>query len=164
MSGPRMNGLSMQAPAKSHRAIAPRLGHGVGVACILLLAGCASPLIEAPPPTQGLACVDDSQRCIDQRMASLKGLMSDRDRRWIREPATPQAYASGVRLFAYKGRKKELTCDELAIGRREADAAPGVLRGPNSAGLSPAQISRGTMLSSEVSKELAMESRRRCKA
>ena len=105
MSGRRMNGFSMQAPGRSHRATAPLLGHGVAVASLLLIAGCASPLIEAPPPTQGLACVDDSQRCIDQRMASLKGLMSDRDRRWIREPATPQAYASGVRLFAYKGRK-----------------------------------------------------------
>ena len=164
MSGPRMNGLSMLAPTRGIRAAVPLLGRALSMAGVLLIGGCASPLIEAPPPTQGLACVDDSQRCIDQRMASLKGLMSDRDKRWIREPATPQAYASGVRLFAYKGRKKELTCDELAVGRREADAAPGVLRGPNSAGLSPAQISRGTMLSSEVSKELAMESRRRCKA
>lgn len=164
MSGPRMNGLSMQALARRPRETVPLLGCAWSVASLLLIGGCASPLIETPPPAQGLACVDDSQRCIDQRMASLKGLMSDRDRRWIREPATPQAYASGVRLFAYKGRKKELTCEELAIGKREADAGPGILRGPNGSGLSPAQISRGTMLSGEVAKELAMESRRRCKA
>lgn len=164
MSGPRMNGTGLRAPGRDMSTGAPQLRRASSMVCILLIAGCASPLIEAPPPTQGLACVDDSQRCIDQRMASFKGLMSDRDRRWIREPATPQAYASGVRLFAYKGRKKELTCEELAIGKREADAAPGVLRGQNAAGLSPAQISRGTMLSSEVSKELALESRRRCKA
>ena len=37
----------------------------------------------------------------------------------LTDAATAQAYASGVRLFAFKGRKKELTCDELAIGRRD---------------------------------------------
>ena len=159
-----MDGVRMEAPRMTTISTAMRLARHSSLIGALLAGACSSLQIETPPPAHGLACVDDSQRCIDQRMMTLKGMMTDRERRWIREPATPQAYASGVRLFAYKGRKKELTCEELAIGKREADAGPGILRGPNSAGLSPAQISRGTMLSGEVSKELSVESRRRCKA
>ena len=51
------------------------------------------------------------------------------DRKWVKEPTTPQAHASGVRLFAFRSRKKELTCEELALGRREADSVPKTLRG-----------------------------------
>jgi hypothetical protein len=131
---------------------------------VLLIAGCAGATVESPPlAPQGMACVDDSQQCIGQRMVALKGLMSDREKRWIRQPATPEAYASGVRLFAFKGRKKDLTCEELGIGKREADAGPATLRGAASR-LTPAQISRGAMLAGEVGKELGMELRRRCKA
>ena len=83
--------------------------------------------------------------------------------KWVKEPASPQAYASGVRLFAFKTRKKDLTCDELSAGKREADAGPGVLRGAGSSGLSPAQVSRGVMLAGEVARELSNEMRRRCK-
>lgn len=130
----------------------------------LLLAGCASGAIEEGADRRaGLGCVDDSRHCIDQRQAALKSLMGDRERRWVREPASPAAYASGVRLFAFKSRKRELSCDELAIGRREADAGPGILRGAGGAGLTPAQISRGAMLATEVSKELNGEMRRRCR-
>jgi hypothetical protein len=111
----------------------------------------------------GFACVDDSNHCIEQRGAALKSIMADRERKWVKEPATPEAYASGVRLFAFKVRKKELTCNELAIGRREAEAAPGVLRGATSARLTPAQVSRGIMFGTEVSRELTVELKRRCK-
>ena len=137
----------------------------LGLAAGAVLAGCSSGQSEiAPEPRAGLACVDDSRQCIDQRQAVLRGFMADRDRRWVREPATPQAYASGVRLFAFKGRKKDLTCDELALGRREADAAPSVLKSPAAASLTPAQVSRSTMLAGEVSRELSVEQKRRCRA
>lgn len=112
----------------------------------------------------GMGCVDDSSHCIEQRRTALHAIMNDKDRRWMREPPTPAAYASGVRLFAYKSRKTELSCDELAIGRREAESAPAVLRGPGSANLTPAQVSRGLMLGAEVSRELAAEMKRRCRA
>lgn len=150
--------------------MAARRLDGRGPAALLVLAGlfggCAAsqPEIAPPPPRAGLACVDDSRQCIDQRQTALKSLMSDPGRQWIREPATAEAYASGVRLFAYKGRKRELTCDELALGRREADAAPGVLRGPGAGSLTTAQVSRGTMLAAEVSRELGVEMKRRCRA
>lgn len=116
-----------------------------------------------PEPRAGLACVDDSRHCIEQRQSTLHAMVGDRERKWVREPASPQAYASGVRLFAFKSRKKDLTCDELSAGKREADAGPGALRGAGGSGLSPAQVSRGVMLAGEVSRELANEMKRRCK-
>lgn len=124
------------------------------------LAACSGGGIEVT--NTGLTCVDDSKECIDRRGAALRAMMTDKSRSWIKEPATPAAYASGVRLFAYKSRKRDLSCEELAHGKREADAAPQVLRG--AAGLSPAQVSRSAMLAGEVSRELAAEMKRRCKA
>lgn len=129
----------------------------------LLLAGCSS---GSPPEigAKGLACVDDSPACIAERGAALNQLMADKSRSWVKHPATASAYASGVRLFAFKQKKRELTCEELTIGRREADAGPGVLRGPAGRGLTPGQISRGVMLAQEVGRELGTEAKRRCKA
>jgi hypothetical protein len=116
-------------------------------------------------PRAGLACVDDSKECVERRQTTLKAYLADGDRKWVKEPATPQAHASGVRLFAFRSRKKELSCEELAHGRREADGAAKSLRGPDGKGLSPAQISRAAMFAAEVSKELTAEMRtRRCKA
>ena len=53
----------------------------------------------------GLSCVDDSTECVDQRQATLKSMLADKDRTWVKEPATPQAHASGVRLFAFRSTK-----------------------------------------------------------
>lgn len=146
---------------KTAAAVAANAGT---VVMSLLLAGCASTSIEPTVEHRGgLGCVDDSKHCVDERMAALRIMMSDRERRWVRQPSSPQAYASGVRLFAFKGRKKELTCEELMIGKREADAGPAVLRGAGANHLTPAQISRGTMLAGEVGRELANEMKRRCR-
>ena len=113
----------------------------------------------------GLACLDDTPECVERRQASLKAMMADKERKWVREPATAHAHASGVRLFAFRSRKKELSCEELAHGKREADSTPKLLRGPEASGLSPAQISRASMFAAEVSKELGAEMRlRRCRA
>jgi hypothetical protein len=110
----------------------------------------------------GLSCVDDSKECVEQRQVTLNSMLADQDRKWVKEPASAQAHASGVRLFAFRSRKKELSCEELAMGRREADSVPKTLKGAKD--LSPAQISRTNMLAAEVSKELAAEMRaRRCK-
>jgi hypothetical protein len=127
-----------------------------------VLASCAALNFETaaiePPQAD---CVDDSPPCIERRGAALREMMADPKRRWVREPANAHSYAAGVRLFAFRSRKRELPCEELALGKREADAAPAVLNGPDSGPLSPAQKSRGTMLAAEVSKELATEMRRR---
>lgn len=126
------------------------------------LGGCAAMTLETaatPPPTAD--CVDDSPSCVEMRAAALKAMMADKKRGWVKQSPNAHSYAAGVRLFAFKSRKRDLTCEELAHGKREADGAPAALSGPHSGGLSPAQKSRGTMLAAEVSKELATEMRRR---
>jgi len=134
-----------------------------------LLCGLAQALLAAcafgpDDPRAGLSCVDDSQDCLRQRQVTLKSYLADSDRAWIKEPATPQAHASGVRLFAFRSRKKDLSCEELAQGRREAEAAAKVLRGPEGKTFSPGLIARATLLAAEVGKELGAEMRaRRCK-
>jgi hypothetical protein len=127
----------------------------------MICAACSGPELTADSGPAGLSCVDDSPECVGRRQAALRQLVAAEDRGWVRQPATPAAYASGVRLFAFKAKKKELTCDELAHGRREADGAAGVLKGAG--GLTPAQVSRGTMLAAEVSRELGSEFGRRCR-
>jgi hypothetical protein len=50
----------------------------------------------------------------------------------------------------------------LHHGRKEADGAPAALKSAGTA-LTPQQISRGTLLAGEVSRELANELKKRCK-
>lgn len=110
----------------------------------------------------GLSCIDDSTECVARRQTTLNALLSDKDRSWVKEQPTPHAHASGVRLFAFRSKKSELSCEELVHARREADGAPKMLKG--SQGLSPAQISRASMFAAEVSKELSVEmKKRRCR-
>ena len=75
----------------------------------LFMGSCAGNEISAPAHQAGLGCVDDSAHCISERGNSLKGLMADKSKSWIRQPATPAAYASGVRIWAFKQKKRELS-------------------------------------------------------
>jgi hypothetical protein len=149
--------MHVSPPGTRKRAIAAALG-GLG----LLASACSG---FGPDDRAGLSCIDDSPDCVGQRQATLKSMIADEDRKWVREPTTPQAHASGVRLFAFRSRKKDLSCEELAIGRREADSVPKTLKGPEGKSMSPAQVSRANMFAAEVSRELTAEMRsRRCKA
>lgn len=134
----------------------------IGLLAAAVLAGCAVSSPPAAGPQAGLTCVDDSMDCIAKRKAALNSFMDDPKRGWVKEPPTAEAYASGVRLFAYKKKKKELSCDELAHGRKEADGAPAALQSAGNL-LTPAQVARGRMLAAETSRELAAEMGRRCK-
>ncbi len=128
----------------------------------LALCGCTGGGATIGDPSLGLSCVDDTPLCVKHRQAALKSLVSSPDKSWINQPATPKAYASGVRLFAFKQRKSQLSCAELKTGRTEAQNAPKVLSGAGARGLSPAQVSRGKMLAGEVGRELGREIKRRC--
>jgi hypothetical protein len=137
---------------------------GIATALCLAASGCTG-FIDSGDTRAGLSCIDDSPECVAQRQATLKSLIADKDHDWVKEPATPAAHASGVRLFAFRSTKRVLSCPQLAIGRREADAASKTLRGPDGKGLSAAQVSRAALFAAEVSKELSAEMRaRRCKA
>ncbi len=112
---------------------------------------------------KGDACVNDTQPCISERGKALKALMADKTNAWIGTKPTPESYASGVRLFAFSKKKRTLNCAQLGVGTREAEAAPTILRGPKGKQLTPAQVSRGLILATEVARELKRESRQRCR-
>jgi hypothetical protein len=139
---------------------------GRAAAFLLLIAfagakgGCAVSVPEVEPRA-GLGCIDDSVECINRRKATLRHLVDDPGRTWIKEPATPEAYASGVRLFAFKAKKRDLSCAELQHGRKEADAARAALTSAGKS-LTPMQVARGAMLAQEVGRELKTEYNRRC--
>lgn len=128
-----------------------------------LAAGCAGNSVSIGSSMAGLNCIDDSPDCISKRQSTLSYMTNDPTRAWVRQAPTAHAYASGVRLFAFKKKKSELSCDELKIGKREAEAAPHVLKSSAGSRLSPAQVSRGTLLAAEVARELRRELKRRCK-
>jgi len=146
----------MRAPWPAQVAVALLGGAG------LALSACSGGL-GPPDGRAGLSCIDDSTECVEQRQVTLKAMLADKDRGWVKEPASPHAHASGVRLFAFRSAKADLTCEQLAHGRKEAEGAPKALKGGQ--GLSPAQISRASMFATEVNKELAVEmKKRRCRA
>jgi len=155
-SQPEPQEESMRAPWPRQVTVAFLCGFG------LALSACSGGL-GPPDGRAGLSCIDDSTECVEQRQATLKAMLADKDRAWVKEPASPHAHASGVRLFAFRSSKTELTCEQLAHGRKEAEGAPKALKGGQ--GLSPAQISRASMFAVEVNKELAVEmKKRRCRA
>ena len=134
------------------------------VALALLLAGCSADISKPETgSTASYGCLDDSPACIAQRQASLKQMQGDPSRTWVRQPANINSYATGVRLFAFKTEKQRLTCDELAIGKREAEAAPGVLRGAQAQAIQPLIRNRSLMFAGEVGQELTREAQRRCR-
>lgn len=135
------------------------------VAGFLGLSGCLGACAIGTPQIgarAGLGCVDDSPECVQRRQVTYKNMVDDRSKSWVHEQPTPEAYASGVRLFAFKTKKKELTCDELKRGKLEADTARTSINSLGSR-ITPAQASRSIMLASEVGRELQNEINRRCK-
>lgn len=128
-----------------------------------IAAGCAGNEAALGEQARGLKCVDDSNVCISQRKIVYDSYMADKSRAWVKHPAGPHEYASGVRLMAFSKKRKELSCDELAHAKAEADRGPAALKGGTHAGLTPAQVSRASMLAREVSRELDRESARRCR-
>jgi hypothetical protein len=153
---------SPSRPFEPARRFAPLLA-AVGLS--LALAGCSASVVDnetQAAPSYG--CLDDSKQCIDQRQAQLRQLQADRNRTWVRQPASIGSYATGVRLFAFKTEKQRLSCEELNVGRREADQAPNALRSPQAASIQPGIRARSLMLADEVGKELGREAQRRCRA
>ncbi len=129
----------------------------------LSLAACANGSTATVTKSKGLRCVDDSQNCIQQRKYALNSLLADSSYAWVHQPVTAEAYATGVRLFAYKKKKKQLSCRDLRRGQQEAHNARSVLSSSAGRNLTPAQVARGAMLGTEVSRELKREIGRRCR-
>ncbi len=149
-------------PKRTFQALSKTLAIWSAVLCSAgVLSACSGNGVTVTTPGAGLKCVDDSPTCIAERQATMKAMLADPNRSWVSQRPDAAAYASGVRLFAFKSKKKEMSCAELQAGKREADAGPAVLRTPGN-GLSHSQVSRGVILAHEVSRELGKELSRRC--
>jgi hypothetical protein len=100
---------------------------------------------------------------VDRCASVLKAMVGGPDRSWIGRPASPTVLANGVRLFAYRALKPNLSCGELAAALAEVETAAQTLSGPVD-GLKPDQVTRTRVLSVEVGEELQTENTRRCSA
>ena len=127
-----------------------------------MLAACSATEPEPAAPHAAAGCVDDSKTCIEKRGAALKAMLADQKRAWVTKPETPAAYATGVKLFAYRGKKGELTCAELAHGREETRSMPQALKPGSVQGMNDSRLAQVRDLSGQVHKELAKEFDRAC--
>ena len=78
----------------------PRGLHNATLAAIgglSLLASACGGLFDGGDTKAGLSCVDDSPECVEQRQVTLKAMLADKDRTWVKEAPTPQALASRLR-------------------------------------------------------------------
>ncbi|MEO0620117.1 MAG: hypothetical protein AAFZ01_12675 [Pseudomonadota bacterium] len=136
----------------------------LNASCVLgfaaaVLAGCAS--TQGPPVA---TCLDDSQSCVSQRRATLNAMLADPQRKWVSARPGPRVYATGVRLFAWRKTKAQLSCGELQAGIAETGRARQTLAGPMG-GASRTRIGQIIALSDDVNGELKKVARgKRCRA
>jgi hypothetical protein len=82
-------------------------------------------------------------------------MVNDPKRDWVGQVQSPDVYAKGTRLFAYRALRKKLTCIELKRALDETTAAI-----PS---LEPARYTRVRVLMTEVAHELGVEDGKRCR-
>jgi hypothetical protein len=138
----------------------------------LLLAGCAATGnpntgvldgLFAPAASPGPESEKGGCGTTAQCKAELKTMIDSPDRGWVGQQQSPEVYANGTRLFAYRALRKKLTCRELGLAVGEVRAAAKSLSGAVP-GMSPDQVSRTRALSTQVEGELAREKAGRCRA
>lgn len=120
----------------------------------------APPAGTAPPKpvaAEGIPGCGNLDACVRE----LNELMRKGNREWVRTQPTPQAFASGTRLFALRALRSSLTCKELSQGLSQIAAAAKFLAEPI-AGVDAAQQERIRGLNLEVERELRTETRSRC--
>src|SRR5262245_9918143 len=173
---PRGGGVLVPNLSGSWGLVALRAGR-LRVACVagaLVLAGCTSPegqggaldgLLSTAPAAQARTPEPESESCgsADQCKGVLKTMIDNPDRGWIGKQQTPDSYANGTRLFAYRALRTRLTCSELAAAVDEMRAVSKSMDGPVR-GMSADQLSRTRSLSAQVETELANERAGRCKS
>src|SRR5262245_65985573 len=112
-------GSPSEPQEETMRAARPIATMIVPFATVAMMASACTGLFAPEDNRAGLSCIDDSPECVERRQTTLSALLADKNRTWVKEAPTPQAHASGVRLFAFRSAKAELTCEELAHGRKE---------------------------------------------
>ena len=120
------------------------------------------PAAQAAPPAARVQPDRSGCGSADQCRNMLKTMIDSPDRGWIGQRQSPDVYANGTRLFAYRALRKQLTCGELSLAVDELAAASRTLGGPV-AGMSPDQVTRTRALCTQVEGELAREREGRCR-
>jgi hypothetical protein len=134
----------------------------VGLSCVLVLSACTgSPSFSLLPSNlfgeKPSASPAPSSRCATAETcaAELRRIVKSPKRDWVGQPQTPDAYANGTRLFAYRALRRNLSCKEIERALGEMHAAR-----PS---LEPARYARAQTLMSAVAAELAAEHGKRCR-
>jgi len=93
----------------------------------------------------------------------LRALVENSDRSWMRRAETPAEVLTGVRIFAYRALRAQLTCGELGVALAQLAGVPTKLRTPPP-GSRPQEVASATRLAAEVHEELSAERETRCVA
>ena len=153
-------------PAFFRHCIAQRACLGMAALAAAWLLGACTPISSSPEASNNPAagCVDDSKHCIDKRMSTLKVMVADQKRSWVYQQESPASYATGVKLFAYRATKAQLTCGELSHGRQETADAALSLKSGSVPGMNDSRLAQVRDMSAQVSKELGREFDKVCKS
>jgi hypothetical protein len=147
-------------------SIAQNFCLGIAALAAVSLVGACTSISSSPETSNNPAagCVDDSKHCIDKRMSTLKVMVADQKRSWVYQQESPASYATGVKLFAYRATKTQLTCGELSHGRQETADAAVSLKSGSVPGMNDSRLAQVRDMSAQVSKELGREFERVCKS
>lgn len=107
-------------------------------------------------------CDSATPACVQQRVATLRTMTSDRQHAWVRQTEPLRSYTNGTRLFAYRITRSKLSCNNLAHGLGELRQVRAAYAGAVP-GLALASLQRTRSLVVEVHGELTSEWRRRCR-
>jgi len=137
--------------------------YGLAIVCVLLLSGCALPsggftLFTGSITSEKGSSATQTDTCstTEKCTAQLRRMVNDPKRDWVGQPQSPDVYADGTRLFAYRALRKKLSCSELKRALEETNAATPLLK--------PARYARVRALLTDVAHELNAEYSKRCRS
>lgn len=113
---------------------------------------------------EGEPCLEDSPACVQLRVGMVNAMASDPQRSWIQEAPSRVTIASGIRLFAYAKTQATLSCDELAAGIREMEAAQRTLAQGKLPGQSAERHNQVKALTADTHASLSQTRRKKCGA
>ena len=130
---------------------------------LLLLSGCASPgdfslFASSDSEKESAAALAEKDTCPspEKCAAQLRKMVTAPTRDWVGQPQSPDGYADGTRLFAYRALRKKLTCNELKRALEDTNAATSLLQ--------PTRYDSARSLTTSVARELKAEQDKRCGA
>lgn len=129
---------------------------------VAFLALVAAPALTGCSAGPSKFCLDDSGACVQQRLARLDAMQEDPQRQWIAQTPSTEEYASGVRQFAYRSTRGQLTCSQLSAGIAETAQARRVLAPSKVKDISAERVGQIIALSDDINRELKVERKMRC--